>query len=322
MTTAKEYFNKILESNDYNKILSTPSWIPTLSPPKGEFVDLSPTYQEVARTINRSKLSASPCPYDQLSTIILKRCPILKTLLHRIIVKCWSSRSIPGVWKRGVTILIYKKGDTSDPENFRPITLQPSWYKIFSSIYTSKLNKFLNENGYMSNNIQKGFKKNTNGVQEHSELLQHIIHTAKTEQRSICITLLDLRNAFGSVEHFLIRHALRLHHVPKVFSDIFEDIYRRSFISIAVNNQLSDPIKVQKGVLQGDPLSPTLFNLCMNSFLLTIKQQEFQGVGFSWGGKNEREKRSWLQYADDATALAPDIHSMQDRKSTRLNSSH
>ena len=49
----------------------------------------------------------------------------------------------------------------------------------------------------------------------------------------------------------------------------------------------------------------------MNSFLLTIKQQDFQGVGFSWGGKNEREKRSWLQYADDATALAPDIHSMQ-----------
>ena len=60
---------------------------------------------------------------DQLSILILQKCPMARTILHLIICECWRSRRIPECWKRSATILIYKKGDTSDPGNFRPITL-------------------------------------------------------------------------------------------------------------------------------------------------------------------------------------------------------
>ena len=163
----------------------------------------------------------------------------------------------------------------------------------------------------MQNNIQKGFEKGTDGVTEHNELLAHIMHTAKREQRSICVALLDLKNAFGLIQHSFIRQALKFHFVPQEFIQIFDEIYEKSTISVAVGDTWSDAIKVKRGVLQGDPASPLLFNICINTFLLTINKPELSQLGFSWGLPKKRMRRSWLQYADDAIVIAPDIKAAQ-----------
>jgi hypothetical protein len=163
----------------------------------------------------------------------------------------------------------------------------------------------------MANKIQKGFEGGVDGVLEHTQLLDHILRTAKREQRSVYIALLDLRNAFGMVEHTLIKHSLNIHHVPVDFTEILDNIYQNSRVSIAVDDKWTDPISVTRGVLQGDPLSPSLFNVCMNSFLITINQKKMQKLRFSWGGKNERSSKSWLQYADNAVAISSDLKSIQ-----------
>jgi len=96
---------------------------------------------------------------------------------------------IPRFWKIGATILIYKKGATDDPSNFRPITLQPVLYKILSSIYASKLNEFLKCNNYLDGNLQKDFSRGVDGVTEHSELLAHMMRDAKRKNRSISVVV-------------------------------------------------------------------------------------------------------------------------------------
>src|SRR6218665_496925 len=55
------------------------------------------------------------------------------------------------------TILVYKKGETSDPANFRPITLQPVWCKIFTTILKNRVYSFLSDNDFIDKKIQKGF---------------------------------------------------------------------------------------------------------------------------------------------------------------------
>ena len=113
-------------------------------------------------------------------------------------------RKIPNCWKKGITILIHKKGDQSDPSNFRPITLQFIPYKIFSSLIRNLIFKFLDENGFLDKKIQKGFWPRIDGVAEHTNVLTHLLREAKRHQRSIVVTLLDLKNAFGEVSHKLI----------------------------------------------------------------------------------------------------------------------
>src|SRR6218665_605151 len=58
-------------------------------------------------------------------------------------------------WKRAATILIYRRGETSDPANFRPITLQPVSCKIFTTILKSRVYRFLSDNDFIDKKIQK-----------------------------------------------------------------------------------------------------------------------------------------------------------------------
>ena len=82
-------------------------------------------------------------------------------------------------------------------------------------------------------------------------------------------------------------------------------------MSVAVKDEWTPPIIVNRGVLQGDPASPLLFNLCVNTFLTYLDKPELQQLGFSWGSLQHRTRRMWLQYADDAIIITPDIRAAQ-----------
>ena len=147
------------------------------------------------------KASGSPCPQDQLSIICFKRCPFLRTYLSEIIRTAWSTGSVPNEWKRACTILIHKKENANDPANFRPITLQSVPLKVFTSCLRNAIFNFLSANNYIEHEIQKGFTPGLSGTFEHTAEMADIINKARTKQRSLVITLLNLKNAFGEVHH-------------------------------------------------------------------------------------------------------------------------
>ena len=170
----------------------------------------------------RMKSGASPCPLDQISVIPLKKCPYLRTFLWRIISSAWTRAEFPKAWKQGITILAYKKGFGTDPVNFHPITLQPVISKIFTSIIRNRLYNF--ENKYIESNVQKGFWDDISGCYEHTEALTYVINHARKKQRNLVITLIDLKNAFGEVEHKLLAEVLKYHKVPDQIITLFTSL--------------------------------------------------------------------------------------------------
>ena len=246
--TCGRYFRSVV-GDRVLKTFQIPGWIPKLEDPTVPYEDILPTYKEVDSVINKCRSRASPCCFDGLSIIILKRCPFLRSMLHLIIKECWIQKQIPDCWKKGATVLIYKKGPTDDPSNFRPITLQPVWYKVFATIMKRRMYEYLTQNKYLDQDIQKGFWSRLDGVTEHTELLTHIMKDSKRHSRSLVVTLLDLKNAFGEVHHNLIRESLKYHHLPDIFVDLFNSIYSDCSISVSANNQWTDPIGIKKGVL-------------------------------------------------------------------------
>ena len=62
---------------------------------------------------------------------------------------------------------------------------------------------FLMQNDFIENQIQKGFTLNICGTIENTSFMSHVIDKARIEQRSLLITLLDLENAYGEVDHNL-----------------------------------------------------------------------------------------------------------------------
>ena len=50
--------------------------------------------------------------------------------------------------------------------------------------------------------------------------MAYIINQARIRQRSLIITLLDLKNAFAKVHHNLIKSVLGYHHIPHIYDHI------------------------------------------------------------------------------------------------------
>ena len=90
-----QYFSKVFKSSKNHEFVLR-SWIPHLPEPANSDFNMNlPTYQEVTRVIRRMKAGKSPCPLDQVSVIVLKRCPYLRTFLTSIIDNVWQTKRIP-----------------------------------------------------------------------------------------------------------------------------------------------------------------------------------------------------------------------------------
>ena len=200
-STCYEFFKKAFSFINPNKRFRIPSWIPSFSPPVTPFDSNPPTYAEISQIIKRMKTSGSPCPLDQISIICYKRCLNLRSYLTAMIAEIWKKKVISPTLKRAITIFIYRKDSTDNPGNFCPITLETVTLKILTSALRNKVCQFLTLNNYIETYIQKGFVNGISGTFEHTNHLAYVINNARKSQRSLTVTLLDLRNAFGEVHH-------------------------------------------------------------------------------------------------------------------------
>ena len=139
------------------------------------------------------------------------------------------------------------------------------------------------------------------GIIEHLSHLSYTMKEAKRKQRSLTVTLIDLRNAFGLVRHDLIMSTLRFHHVPPEIINMIKHIYTGFHAAIATDSFTTDYVHVGKGVLQGDCLSPLLFNMVINTFIQRIKGQQFEQLGYKF--LKYLSLRHWYQFADDAAIV-------------------
>ena len=261
----------MFSSTSPNRQFPIPSWIPALQQTSIPFNLEPPSYDKITNVIRRMKASG----------ICFKRCPYLRSVITRLICSIWKSGNIPRKWKKACTILVHKKGDKDDPANFRPITLESVPLKVFTSCLRDSIFSFLSQNHLIEQKIQKGFTHGVSGVLEHTSMMAYLINKARVKQRSAIITLLDLKNAFGEVHHNLIKSVLAYHHVPEAIQSLVTSLYT-DFHSYIISDGFSTPaIPFKHGVLQGDCLSPLLFNMCFNTFIQFVKQGKYNQLGFS-----------------------------------------
>ena len=145
------------------------------------------------------------------------------------------------------------------------------------------------------------------------DTLTHIINNARLKQRGCVITLLDLKNVFGEVNHHLLIETLKLHHITDNVITLMSSSYSNYDISILMESFMTSSIRVHRGVLQGDTLSSLLFNLIINTLINTIKSENIECMGYFY--QNCFRPKHWFQFADDTaivTALESDNQHLCD----------
>ncbi|EGT57498.1 hypothetical protein CAEBREN_24961 [Caenorhabditis brenneri] len=215
-------------------------------------------------------------------------CKIL-TLIYN---ECRKHRKIPAHWKEAETILLYKGGEESKPDNWRPISLMPTIYKLYSSLWNRRIRSV---DGVMSR-CQRGFQERE-GCNESIAILRSAIDVAKGKMSDLSVAWLDLTNAFGSVPHELIESTLIAYGYPETVVHIIKDMYDGASIRVKTRDEKSQQIRINSGVKQGDPISPTLFNMCLENVIR-------RHLEVANGHKCIGTRIKILAFADDMAILA------------------
>ena len=198
--------------------------------------------------------------------------------------------SQPTAMCRGRTIFIPKGSESNDALKYRPITIASHILQAFHKIMARRCDAFL-----PLKYTQKGFRKGDR-IAQHVFTLQAIIDEAKRERRSLNLVFLDVRKAFDLVSHDTIVLAMRRLGCPGPFLSYIQDLYLCSSTVIEHNGERSAPIFTRRGVKQGDPLLPFIFNAVMDWAFSSLDDH----MGFSFGGLRVNN----LGYADDVALLS------------------
>jgi len=177
------------------------------------------------------------------------------------------NQAYPTACKQNRTTLIPKVGkDPSDIKNWRPITISSMIGRIFSFLLDRRIRDVIKQTPR-----QKGFTTE-NGCFANTRLLNAAIKEAKNSGG--VLTILDISKPFDTVSHEEIRYALERKEISPNVARYITKMYDGCQTVIKTKDgELA--VALRRGVKQGDPLSPILFNLVIELIIDMVQEGKY-----------------------------------------------
>eukprot|EP00477_Mikrocytos_mackini_P001394 GAHX01001497.1.p1 GENE.GAHX01001497.1~~GAHX01001497.1.p1 ORF type:complete len:1331 (-),score=326.64 GAHX01001497.1:122-4114(-) len=161
----------------------------------------------------------------------------------------------------GRTILLDKGGERS-AKNMRPISLLNTTYKLYTKLISELLYKELHNNNYFGLEQLGTFKQTQAAKEQHmfSKCLEK-----RDRKKKALKAWIDVSKAFDSVDHeFVLRLIWKLP-IPDFLKKALTSIIHRTETTLTLGGKKIGKIQLERGIRQGDSLSPLLFVTVMQA---------------------------------------------------------
>ena len=158
-----------------------------------------------------------------------------------------STKKVSAVLKEGILTPIFKKGDTSDPGNYRGITVTPVLLKILEHILNARHNEIFIST---QSRLQRGFTEGCSSLNA-AVILTECVLEASHNKQDLWVTTLDTQKAFDVVDHGSLLRRLYLDGIEGDDWLLVRDMYSDCSSRIKWAGGISHPINITQGVRQG-----------------------------------------------------------------------
>jgi hypothetical protein len=230
--------------------------------------------QEVKKAISKLKNNKA-AGLDGITAELLKHGKeVIIDELTNLFNLIWETEEVPADWRHGVIVTLPKKGNLSDCNNWRGITLLSVPGKAFCSVLLNRLKVKIDQTLRQE---QAGFRSGRSCC-EQIFTLRNIIEQCQELQKPLLINYIDFKKAFDSIHRESLWKIARLYGVPDKYINIFKSLYRGSSCCVRTRKGNSIMFEIVTGVRQGCILSPFLFLLVVDFLMKQTMKHSAHGI--------------------------------------------
>ncbi|UYV85098.1 hypothetical protein LAZ67_X004559 [Cordylochernes scorpioides] len=260
-------------------------------------------YKEIAGLRSNKACGPDGIPNEVLKTLPDSYILLLKQLYNSVM----TTGKYPAIWTNSTIHPIFKNGYKNSPSNYRGIALISNVSKLFTSILRSRLEEWVEGRRVIPEN-QAGFRKGRSCI-DHIFTLTTLIQLSLRKKRGkLYVFFVDLRKAFDTVPHSILWKKLYNLGISYQFISTIRSYYEQATIAIRWKGSFTESIKINSGVLQGEPLSPLLFILFITDLIEIYNNSDLPSVNLPEFGDIHL-----LLYADDIAIIGESRMNLQKK---------
>ena len=157
--------------------------------------------------------------------------------------------------------------DRLNPAKYRPITCLQNIYKIITSCVSELIYEHLDKYSLLTEQ-QKGCRKQSQGCKEQLTIDSVILKQVYKNKSDLYTMYIDYQKAYDSVPHTWLLQVLNIYNIHPQLVTFLQTVMRNWTTKLKLTtlneNIETGKIKIQRGIFQGDALSPLWFCLALN----------------------------------------------------------
>ena len=149
--------------------------------------------------------------------------------------------------------------------NYRGISLTQIASKVYNRLILNRIRPSIDS---LLRPSQNGFHPGRSTT-SHLLALRRIIEELQNHKKEAVITFIDFKKAFDSIDRQKMLKILSSYGIPPEIVAAIKVMYENTSALVITPEGNTDIFKIDAGVLQGDPLAPFLFIVCLDCALHT-----------------------------------------------------